>query len=304
MKIAVTGGAGFIGSHFTDRLIESGNEVAVIDSLASGIRENVNPKAKLFIKDIYSDDFSECFEGADAVFHLAASPDVKNSADNPELSFNNNVVATYRVLEECRKQDVRHIVFSSTSTVYGEAEKIPTPENYFCRPISNYGASKLSCEGYVSSYSSSYGVKATVLRYANIYGERSSHGVMFDFYNKLRKNPHSLEILGDGNQEKSYLHVSDCVEASVMAFEKQSRLYDVFNIGSREKNTVNEIVKLVSGKMDVSPELKYTGTTRGWVGDVRFMLLSTEKIESLGWSQNISLQEGVDRYLDWLLRSG
>lgn len=302
MKIAVTGGAGFIGSHTADYLIRKGHDVSIIDNFSSGLKENINSQAKLFEKNVASDDL-ECLRGMDAVFHMAASPDVRSSADSPEDGFRNNVLATFNTLEACRKLDIKQVVFASTSTVYGEVDVIPTPEDYPTKPISNYGASKLACEAYLSSYSSSYGIKATVLRYANIYGERSTHGVAFDFYHKLKKNSEVLEILGDGKQEKSYLHIDDCISASIAAFEKQSKLYDVFNVGSSEKNTVDEIAKLVSRRMGLSPEFSYTGTTRGWVGDVRVMLLSTKKIGSLGWSQKVSLQEGIGMYVDWLSRS-
>ncbi len=241
--------------------------------------------------------------GNDAVFHMAADPDVRSSARIPTKSFNLNVIMTFRLLEACRKGDIKHLVFASTSTVYGDADVIPTPEDYPCEPISNYGASKLACEAYCSAYAHSYGMKATMVRYANIFGERSSHGVMYDFYNKLKKNPKKLEILGDGKQTKSYLHVDDCVSATLTAFEKQDKIHDIFNVGSSEKHNVDEIAKLVCDAMKLKPEFKYAGGTRGWTGDVKLMLLDVNKIESLGWKQKISFQEGVKRYVKWLSKS-
>jgi len=300
MRIAVSGGAGFIGSHTVDQLLEEGNEVIVIDDLSSGKKENLNPDAKFIQKDLMRENIARNLLEMDAVFHFAADPDVRSSARMPTKSFNQNVIATFRFLESCRKAKVGHIIFSSTSTVYGDADKIPTPEDYPCAPISNYGASKLACEAYCSAYAHSYGIKATILRYANIYGERSNHGVIYDFYHKLKKNPKELKILGDGKQDKSYLHVKDCVSATLTAFNKQERIHDVFNIGSSEKTNVNEIAKLVSGNMKLKPEFKYTGGTRGWTGDVKLMLLDVRKIESLGWSQKISMKEGVKRYVKWL----
>lgn len=299
MKIAVTGGAGFIGSHLVDSLIEEGHEVIVIDNLSSGKEENVNSKAAFVKKDI-RENLQEELEGIETVFHLAADPDVRESAAVPRKSFDVNVEGTYDLLESCRRADIKHIIFTSTSTVYGEADVIPTPEDYRCIPISNYGASKLACEAYVSAFSASYGMKGTSLRLANIFGERSNHGVMYDFFHKLKQNPKELEILGDGNQDKSYLHVSDCISATLTAWKKQKEHYDVFNIGSNEKKKVNDIAQLMSKLMEAQPKFEYTGTPRGWVGDVKLMLLDTSKLEKLGWKQKITFEEGATRYLNWL----
>ncbi|NYZ76796.1 NAD-dependent epimerase/dehydratase family protein [Candidatus Micrarchaeota archaeon] len=300
MKIVVTGGAGFIGSHLTDALARNGNEVIVIDNLSAGKKENVARDAEFIAKDILKESIVQELAGTDAVFHLAADPDVRASAERPAKSFELNAIATFRLLESCRKGGVKHVVFTSTSVVYGDAETVPTPENYPCTPISNYGASKLACEAYCSSYANSYGIKATVMRYANIFGERSNHGVMYDFFHKLKKNPKELEILGDGNQDKSYLHVEDCVSATLAAFEKQEKIYDVFNVGSSEKQKVKKIAEIVCGGMKLKPKFRYTGGERGWVGDVKLMLLDTKKIRSLGWKQNVSLEEGINRYVKWL----
>jgi UDP-glucose 4-epimerase len=248
-------------------------------------------------------DLSMELEGMDAVFHLAADPDVRVSATNPGNSFDINVAGTFSILESCRKADVKRFVFPSTSTVYGEAKVIPTPETYQCVPISNYGASKLACEAYISSYAASYGIKGTSLRLANIYGERSTHGVMFDFYNKLKKDPKKLEILGDGKQDKSYLHVSECVGAFLTAWKNQKAQYDVFNVGSREKHNVDELARTMSKTMGLNPRFAYTGTPRGWVGDMKLMLLDTGKIEGLGWAPKTGFEEGVKRYLSWLSSS-
>ncbi len=297
MKVAVTGGAGFIGSHLVDRLIEEGNEVVVVDNFLSG--DNTNAKAKLLKKDIRS-DISADLKGIETVFHFAADPDVRGSSTNPQKSFDLNVNGTFMLLESCRKADVQRFVFASTSTVYGETDVIPTPESHPCRPISNYGASKLACEAYLSAYSASYGMKGTTLRLANIFGERSTHGVMYDFFHKLKKNPKELEILGDGKQDKSYLHVSDCVSAILTAWQQQKPQYDVFNVGSKEKQTVDEIARLMCKELGMEPKFEYTSTPRGWVGDVRLMLLSTSKIEMLAWKPGTTFEEGLKRYLKWL----
>ncbi|MFH1221610.1 MAG: NAD-dependent epimerase/dehydratase family protein [Candidatus Micrarchaeota archaeon] len=299
MKIAVTGGAGFIGSHLVDELATA-NEVLVFDNLSSGKKEYINKNTKFVAKDIVHDYIASDLRDCKAVFHLAADPDVKSTATGAKKSFEQNVVATYNVLEACRKADVKSLVFTSTSTVYGEAEKFPTPEDHRCMPISNYGASKLAAEAYVSSYSATYGIKATILRYANIYGERSNHGVIYDFYHKLKKNPEELEILGDGKQQKSYLHVSDCIAATLTAWQKQKKQCEVFNVGSKEKHSVDEIAKLSAAAMDLKPKFRYSGGERGWAGDVRTMLLDSKKLQKLGWKQKVQLKDGIKCYIKWL----
>ena len=299
MKAVVTGGAGFIGSHLADQLIKEGNDVLIIDNLISGSMKNIPKEARFIKKDIVSDDLVPDFKDAEVIFHFAADPDVLSSAQNPRKSFEQNVTGTFNVLEACRKSDVKKMVFASTSTVYGNAE-IPTPETHPCAPISNYGASKLACEAYVSSYACSYGIKSTILRYANIFGNRSNHGVMFDFFQKLSKDPDHLEILGNGKQNKSYLYISDCVSATLTAFKKQEIIFDVFNVGSREKHTVDEIATLVSKTLDARPETIRGTEDRGWIGDVNVMLLGVSKLEALGWSEKVFFEDGVKTYIQWL----
>jgi UDP-glucose 4-epimerase len=302
MKVAVTGGAGFIGSHLVDSLVVDGHEVYVIDNLATGREENVNRKA-IFMKRDIRHDLSNELEGMDAVFHLAADPDVRTSAQDPQKSLEVNVLGTFSLLESCRKAGLMRVVLASTSTVYGETDVIPTPETHPCKPISNYGASKLACEAYLSSYCSTYGMKGTAMRFANIFGERSAHGIMFDFYHKLMHDGKRMEILGDGKQDKSYLYVSDCIHAILTAWKKQEAQYDVFNAGSNKRVQVNEIARLVSRELNLSPEFHYTGTPRGWAGDVKLMLLDNSKIEKLGWAQKVSFVEGVRNYVKWLSKS-
>lgn len=298
MKIAITGGAGFIGSHIKDKLIEQNNQVIIVDDLSSGKIENIS-NAKLIKKSILNDITSD-LEDVDTVFHFAADPEVRKRALTPLSSFKLNVEGTLSVLEAIRKADVKHIVFASTSTVYGQASIIPTPETYPATPISNYGASKLAAESYISSYSSTYGFKGTCLRYANIFGERSLHGVIYDFFHKLKKDPKKLEILGDGNQDKSYLYISDCVDATLMAWKKQEKSYDVFNIGSEEKITVNTIAKLVSKLTKTTPVFNYSGGSSGWIGDVPLMLLDITKIKKIGANPKITFENAVSKYITWL----
>ncbi len=304
MRMLVTGAAGFIGSHLSERLLSDGHEVLGLDNLSAGLLENL-PKHKNFefkkldIRDERS--VLEVTKDVDSVFHFAADPLVKESAERPAESFEVNARGTLNLLEGARKHGARAFVFASTSAVYGDAKVFPTPETYPIVPISNYAASKISAESYVSSYCSSYGMRGTVLRYANIFGQRSRHGVAHDFYFKLKRNPRELLILGNGKQSKSYLFISDCIGGSLLAYKKQRDVFDIFNIGSDKAFTVDQIADIVSREMGVSPKYSYTGGERGWVGDVPKMRLDVRKLKRVaGWKPKVSLREGVRIYLKWL----
>ena len=299
MFAVVTGGAGFIGSHLVDTLVAQGNEVLVIDSLCAGRRECIarhidNGGARLVQADLLDDGWQEHIAGADRVFHLAADPDVRQSAIDPEPTMQNNIMATYRVLEAMRKYGVPEIVFTSTSTVYGEATVIPTPEDYApLLPVSVYGASKLACEALISSYCYSFGMKAWIYRFANIVGERSGHGVITDFIRKLKENPAELEILGDGKQVKSYLEVHECVAAMLFALRTKETV-NIFNIGSEDWIDVTSIAEIVAEEMHL-PDVKFrfTGGERGWVGDVPKMQLSIDRIKGKRWKPQLGSRESV-----------
>jgi UDP-glucose 4-epimerase len=304
--ILITGGTGFIGSNLANYFLSKGQYVTVFDNLSAGRIENLAPNLSTrnfnFIKgDVRDKEFiNSSMKGAEEVYHLAADPSVKDSATDPEGSFRINVDGTFNVLEAARKNDVKKVVFTSSSTVYGETKVLPTPEDHPEIPISNYAASKVADEVYISSYAYTYGIKGVVLRLANIFGPPSAHGVMYDFYKKLQANPKKLEILGDGKQSKSYLYISDCIDAIALASRKQKKVYDYFNVGSTEMTTVDEVARSMCSVLGVKPKFVYTGGKRGWTGDVVKMLLSSKKIEKLGWKKKVSLREGVKRYIEWL----
>jgi UDP-glucose 4-epimerase len=310
MKCVVTGGAGFIGSHLTDALLAAGNEVTVVDNLSSGRREFLAPhegdrRFRFVNADLSGDGFvCEDFKGADMVYHLAANPDVRSGVADTWTPLSQNIIATYNVLESIRKYDVGRIAFTSTSTVYGEALAVPTPEDYGpLLPISLYGASKLSCEALISSYGHTFGLQAWIYRFANIVGSRGTHGVIFDFIRKLRDDPKKLTILGDGRQSKSYLHISDCVDAMTFVVANASNPVNVYNIGSNDRFDVKGIARVVAEEMglkDVSFE--YTGGDRGWKGDVPFMALSIEKLKELGWRPAHNSEESVRLCVKELLK--
>lgn len=296
----VTGGAGFIGSHLVDTLVAQGNEVMVIDSLCAGNKATISRhidscKVRFMEKDILHNGWQEALNGTDRLFHLAADPDVRQSAVNPEPTMQNNLMATYRVLEAMRMHDVPEIVFTSTSTVYGDATVIPTPENYTpLEPISVYGASKLACEALISAYCHSFGMKAWIFRFANIIGSRSGHGVINDFIQKLAKNPAELEILGDGKQTKSYLEVHECITAMLYAAGHSRDTVNTFNIGSEDWIDVKSIAEIVTEEMHLpNTRFRFTGGERGWIGDVPKMQLSVDRIKALRWKPQIGSRESV-----------
>lgn len=299
MRSIVTGGAGFIGSHLVDHLVGAGDEVIIIDSLISGdinsIKDHLDSgKVRLESADLLSDNWGHLFTGADRVYHLAADPDVRESSIHPDKQLNNTILATHRVLEAMRAAKIQEIVFTSTSTVYGEATEIPTPESYTpMEPVSVYGAAKLSCEALISAYCYSYGFTSWIFRFANIIGPRSGHGVITDFIRKLRANPDELEILGDGSQTKSYLEVRACIAAIMFSVMNTSRQVNTFNIGSEDWISVTEIADIISEEMGLTPKYQYTGGTRGWVGDVPRMQLDITRMKELGWRPDITSRESV-----------
>lgn len=299
MRSIVTGGAGFIGSHLVDHLVSTGDDVIVIDSLVSGdinsIKSHLNAKKVVLVSaDLLSDSWQDHVAGADRVYHLAADPDVRESAFSPDKQLHNTIIATHRVLEAMRKGGVKEIVFTSTSTVYGEAAIIPTPESYTpMEPVSVYGASKLACEALISAYCHSFSMKSWIFRFANIIGARSGHGVITDFIRKLRENPEVLEILGDGKQTKSYLEVSECIKAILFVASHTSDSVNTYNIGSEDWISVTDIADIVSGEMGLTPHYHYTGGSRGWVGDVPKMQLDITRLKNLGYIPGITSRESV-----------
>jgi len=304
LKVTVTGGAGFIGSHLCEALTNLGQNVTILDNLSSGTKDNIQEALKstslqLIVGDCKNSvDVREAVARADAAYHFAANPEVRLEIADQSTCFRENIYATHILLEAIRHSNVDTIVFASTSTVYGDAKTIPTPENYSpLEPISVYGGSKLASEALITSYCHTYEKRAVILRLANIVGPRSKHGVTNDFITKLRRNPKQLEILGDGRQTKSYLHIDDCVNAILKACETAEETVEVFNVGSDDQIEVARIAKIVAEEMNLDDvRLNFTGGVdggRGWVGDVKNMLLDTTKLRSRGWKPRYSSEEAV-----------
>ncbi|OIO26196.1 hypothetical protein AUJ14_02245 [Candidatus Micrarchaeota archaeon CG1_02_55_22] len=309
MKIIVTGGAGFIGSHLVDELVKS-HEVTVIDNLSSGSKDffshHLGNKRFSFIKADLVDSraCAGVFKKAspEAVYHLAANPDVRGGEKGSASFQRNNVVATLNVLDACRDGNIKKLVFASTSTVYGNALARPTPESYGpLLPISHYGASKLACEAYLSSYADNYGLACAAMRFANVIGGRQNHGVIFDFIRKLKASPRELEILGDGKNSKSYVHVTDCV-SGLLCVKTLKGSVEVYNLGSKGQTTVNEIADEVIFQMGLSAKKIYTGKT--WAGDVKLMSLDYSKLSKTGWKPKLDSNAAVKRAVGEVLAHG
>ena len=307
-RLLVTGGAGLIGSHLAATLAED-NDVTVVDDCSTGDRERVPDDVRFAEADLTDPDTVTEVVTADldAVFHLAAAKAV--NADRPRAQFEGNAAMTYNLLERMDEVGVRSIAFTSSSTVYGEAPR-PTPEDYApLAPISVYGATKLAEEGLLSAYAGSNGFTAWVFRFANIPGPMFDGSVIPDFVEKLSADPETLTILGDGRQEKSYLHVEECVDAMRYVVETAGGANDApntrregpgeqgavhtFNLGTRTTTSVRRIADIVAEEMGLDPEYEFTGGDRGWVGDVPKMRLSVEKLAALGWEPPLSSDESV-----------
>ena len=293
-RLVVTGGAGFVGSHLCERLVED-NEVVAVDNFANGTREWLPDDVEVVEGDLREDAVAAeaITADVDAVFHFAAD---KNAAadDTDQYRLNNELTTT--VVERMDEVGVSNIAFTSSSTVYGEAPR-PTPEDFApLEPISIYGASKLGEESLLSVYAKSHDFTVWVYRFANIVGPRLQLGAVIpDFIEKIRDDPETLEILGDGRQEKSYMHVDDCVDAMCHIVEHADDDFNVYNLGTRTTTSVTTIANIISDEMDLDPDYEYTGGDRGWVGDVPRMRLSIEKLAALGWEPEGSSDDAVRR---------
>jgi len=310
LKAVVTGAAGFIGSNLVDRLLAAGHEVTGIDNFSTGLRQFVegalpSPRFRLVEGDLLDPDaVARAMTGADIVFHLAANADVRFGPDHPRKDLEQNTIATSNVLEAMRAAGVRRIGFSSTGSVYGEPEVFPTPETApFPIQTSLYAASKLAAEGLLAAYAAAYGFRVWIFRFVSILGERYTHGHVFDFYRQLLEHPESLRVLGNGHQRKSYLYVQDCVNAILTAVERANEPVNVFNLGTDEYCQVNDSIGWIAGHLGLSPQLSYAGGERGWVGDSPFIFLDCNRMRSLGWKPELTIQQGIIRTLEYLRKN-
>lgn len=309
-KIFLTGGAGFIGSHLADNLLKKGHFVTVFDNLQTGKLEFLNTiienKNFKFIKgDITS--FSSINKALtndyDTVFHLAANPDIAKGFTNPSIDLHQTIVGTFNILQEMRTKKIRRLIYFSGSGVYGNVGNIKTNETFGpLLPVSMYGAAKLSAEGLISAFSHLYGIQSWIFRPANIIGNRATHGVILDLINKLKKNPTTLEILGNGKQSKSYVYIKDVISAIQIAIEKTNDQVNIINICNNSYITVNEIASMIIDEMKLKKvKIHRSEDQFGWPGDVPIVRLDNSKLKGLGWKENYSSKEAVRQTIKDLL---
>ncbi|MBS4536517.1 SDR family oxidoreductase [Clostridium sp. D2Q-14] len=292
--ILVTGGAGFIGSHIVDRLIENGDKVIIIDNLSTGKKENINTRAIFYNKDIRDKDISEIFENEkpEYLIHHAAQINVQQSIQNPVLDGDINILGTINLLENCRKYNIKKVIYASSAAVYGEPEYLGIDENHPIKPISNYGISKLTPEHYIKVYSEIYNIRYNILRYANAYGIRQDPdgegGVVSIFMNRIL-NKKSPKIFGDGNHTRDFIYVDDIVEANILALVNGDN--EKINIGTGKSISIRKLFEIMNSIIGYNLEVEYDIPREG---DIRHSYFNINKSkDSLGWEPKYSLEEGL-----------
>lgn len=304
-RVWLSGAAGFIGTRLIPVLLERGIEVVGFDNLSTGKLDDVVPyferKGFTFhIGDLTNRSSVErTMQGCDVCWHLGANTIIPGGDANTWLDFTNNCIGTMNVLESMRTFGVKKLLFASTAAVYGDESSQKLSEAYGpLHPISPYGASKLACEAFISSYSHLYGIYATIFRFSNVVGGGMGHGVTYDFIQKLRKDPKVLEIWGNGLGQKPYFLVEDCIAGMLFAHHLgdeplNRRLCETYNLGTETFTSVDTVARIVSEEMGLTPEFKHTGGRHGFPGDVPYVSYDTYKINSKGWAASVTSDEAV-----------
>ena len=304
-RFFLAGGAGFIGSHFADRLLTTpGVEmVTLYDNFSSGrewhyAHHQGDARLRVIhgdVKDLAA--LERNMAGHEVVIHLASNPDIARAAIEPDIDFREGTFLTQQILEAMRRTGVGRLLYASGSGVYGDLGEKEAMEDFGpLIPVSTYGASKLAGEALIASYCAMFGITACAFRFGNVVGRRQTHGVGFDFVRRLRQHPDHLRVLGDGRQSKSYIYVEDMIDAVLLAHEKTSKNFEVYNVATGDYITVTEIARLamaVSGLSDEEVQIEYTGGDRGWKGDVPVVRLNTDRIKSLGWTCRRTSQQAL-----------
>ena len=311
-RVFITGAAGFVGSSLADQLLRADVSVVGWDNFSTGQQQFIasaqqNPNFKLMRGDnLDLSDLTKAMAGCDTVFHLAANADVRFGLEHPSKDLQQNTIATFNVLEAMRANGIKTIAFASTGSVYGEAEIIPTPENSpFPIQTSLYAASKLACEGLIHAYCEGYKFEGYIFRFVSLLGERYTHGHVLDFCHQLRDHPDRLNVLGDGTQRKSYLHIGDCLNAMlhVMNLGKAAQAkhrVEVYNLGTDAFVELNDSIGFICDALKLKPRVVYSGGDRGWIGDNPFIFLDTKKIRATGWASTLTIEQAIVRTVQWL----
>lgn len=310
MNVVVTGGAGFIGSNLVAQLLNKNHRVRILDNFSSGKHEFLHQylgnnhltivtgdllDQNSVMENIHTDD--------DIVFHLASNPDISKGINDPTLDFRQTIIATFHVIQAMRLHNVKKLFYTSGSGVYGDRGNTCIPEDTGnLEPVSMYGASKLSAEAIICAFCHLFDIQAWILRPANIVGPHVTHGVVYDFFGKLKKDPHRLEILGNGKQSKSYLYVDDVLEAIFLLLRKATERINIYNIASTDAITVNSIARLVVEEMNISKvTYVYHGGRAGWKGDIPIVRLESNKLRRLGWKPKHSSRQAIQKTVQWLI---
>lgn len=301
MKVLVTGGAGFIGSHLVRRLLNEGNKVVVVDNFTLGSKERIeefesNPNFKFYFLNInevenFCNELKE--EEFDIVYHLAANSDIQKGGKNPSVDYNDTFMTTLGVLELVRRKGIKNLFFSSTSAVYGQRDELLKEDLGGLKPISYYGGAKYASEAFISSYTYMNDLNTMIFRFPNVIGPSLTHGVIFDFKKKLDENPNELQILGDGSQTKPYVYVLDLVDAIMLMTKNIPSGISVYNIGGETATSVKTIADIVCEELGLHPEYKFTGGNVGWKGDVPKFMFDLTRIHEKGWKAEHTSDEAV-----------
>lgn len=300
-RVAITGGAGFIGSHLVDACVARGLQVSVIDNLSVGstdhLEQHVRAGRVSFIRGDVLDPFllRAALTGADLVVHLAANPDARWGLENPAIDLELEVISTFQVLEAMRALSIGRVVLASSGTVYGDVGSIAVDESYGpCQPISLYAAGKVAAEAFVSAFTSSFGMHGLVCRFGNVIGERATHGALFDFVHKLEQDHRQLQVLGNGRQAKPYIEVKDLVQGLLFAAEHAPGPYDVYNLAPSGATSVATLAQTLLDELGLTGTvIKFGEADAGWPGDVPQSRMDASKIERLGWAPRYSSDEAV-----------
>jgi len=311
LKCLVTGAAGFIGSHLVDRLLDRGCSVLGVDNMKLGRRANLaaaleNKRFKFveldvndlpaFLRAVRQQSHDRPF---DVTWHMAANSDIRAGVSDPDVDLRDTFLTTYNTLKLMRELKIPQLAFASTSAIYGVQPVKLVEDLGPLFPISNYGAMKLASEACISAACEAYLQRAWIFRFPNVVGSRSTHGVIYDFVQKLKANLLELEVLGDGTQEKPYFHVADLLEAMLFISERATDKLNFFNIGTADTaTTVRYIAEAVVKRMAPGAKIRYTGGNKGWVGDVPKFNYSIEKLRKLGWEPRLTSEQAVERAVE------